>query len=155
MIYKVESAKTLSDVARAFEAATQRHKFGVIAVHDLKAKLKEKGVGFEADCLIYEVCNPQQAKKVLEGNLDISTALPCRVSLYKTGGNVVLSTIRPTAMLGMFKRSLLKLAHARRGARIFIKKFGQGATHRGTSTLTHRTACRGKLPEGESCCGRS
>jgi len=29
-------------------------------------------------------------------------------------------------MLGMFKRSLLKLAHTRRKAPIFIKEFGQG-----------------------------
>lgn len=102
MIYKVESAKSLGEVTRALEAAAQRHKFGVIAVHDLKAKLKEKGVDFEPECLIYELCNPQQAKKALEGNLDVSTALPCRVSVYKTGEKVVLSTIRPTAQIGMF-----------------------------------------------------
>ncbi|MGD0693824.1 MAG: DUF302 domain-containing protein [Terriglobia bacterium] len=102
MIYKVESTKTLGEVTRALEAAAQRHKFGVIAVHDLKAKLKEKGVDFEPECLIYELCNPQQAKKALEGNLDVSTALPCRISVYKTADQVVLSTIRPTAQIGMF-----------------------------------------------------
>ena len=102
MIYKVESIKTLGEVTRALEAAAQKHKFGVIAVHDLKAKLNEKGVDFKPDCLIYEVCNPQQAKRALEGNLDVSTALPCRISVYKTGNKVVLSTIRPTAQIGMF-----------------------------------------------------
>jgi len=109
MIYKVESAKSLGEVTRALEAAAQRHKFGVIAVHDLKAKLKEKGVDFEPECLIYELCNPQQAKKALEGNLDVSTALPCRISVYKTDDKLVLSTIRPTAQIGMFNVPELQL----------------------------------------------
>jgi len=102
MIYKVESTKTLGEVTRALEAAAQKHQFGVIAVHDLKGKLNEKGVDFKPECLIYEVCNPQQAKRALEGNLDVSTALPCRISVYKTGNKVVLATIRPTAQIGMF-----------------------------------------------------
>ncbi len=62
MLHRVASKKSVSQVAREFEAIVQKHKFGVLAVHDLKAKLKEKGVDFDRECLIYEVCNPQQAK---------------------------------------------------------------------------------------------
>lgn len=102
MVYRVQSKKNLSEVARDLEAATQRHKFGVMGVHDLKAKMQEKGVEFERDCLIFEVCNPGQAKKVLEKNLEISTALPCRISVFREGEDVVLATLRPTAMLGLF-----------------------------------------------------
>jgi len=102
MVYRVHSMKSLSEVARDLEAATQRHKFGVMGVYDLKAKLQEKGVEFKRDCLIFEVCNPGQAKKVLEKNVEISTALPCRISLFREGEEVVLATLRPTAMLGLF-----------------------------------------------------
>ncbi|HVA01831.1 MAG TPA: DUF302 domain-containing protein [Terriglobia bacterium] len=102
MVYRVHSMKSLSEVARDLEAATQRHKFGVMGVYDLKAKLQEKGVEFKRDCLIFEVCNPGQAKKVLEKNVEISTALPCRISVFREGEEVVLATLRPTAMLGLF-----------------------------------------------------
>lgn len=102
MVYRVQSKKSLSEVTRDFEAASQKHKFGVMGVHDLKAKMQEKGVEFERDCLIFEVCNPQQAKKVLEKNPEISTALPCRVSVFQEDGSVVLATIKPTAMLNLF-----------------------------------------------------
>lgn len=108
MIYKVESTKSLNEAASALEAATQRNKFGVIAVHDLKAKLNEKGVKFDPDCLIYEVCNPHQAKKVLEGHPDFATVLPCRIAIYRAGNKTVLSTIRPTALLEMFPSPELK-----------------------------------------------
>ena len=97
MIFQVRAKKKISDVARDLEAAVQRHKFGVMGMHDLKAKMNEKGVEFDRDCLIFEVCNPHQAKKVLEKNAEISTALPCRISVYSEGDDVVLATIKPTA----------------------------------------------------------
>jgi uncharacterized protein (DUF302 family) len=103
MLYRVESRKSLAEVGRGLEAAAQKYKFGILAVHDLKAKMKEKGVEFERDCLIYEVCNPQQAKKVLEANAEISTALPCRISVYREGAGVTLATLRPTVLLEMFQ----------------------------------------------------
>jgi uncharacterized protein (DUF302 family) len=108
MILQVKAKKKLSDVARDLEAATQRHKFGVMGVHDLKAKMKEKGVEFDRDCLIFEVCNPHQAKKVLEKNAEISTALPCRISVYSEGDEVVLATIKPTAMLALYQAAGLE-----------------------------------------------
>jgi uncharacterized protein (DUF302 family) len=39
---------------------------------------------------------------VLDTRLEVSTALPCRVSVYQEGGRVKIATLRPTAMLAMF-----------------------------------------------------
>ena len=108
MLYQVKTRKPLPDVARDMEAAAQRHKFGIMGVHDLKAKMEEKGVEFDRDCLIFEVCNPHQAKKVLEKNAEISTALPCRISAYSEGDEVVLATIKPTAMLALYQAAGLE-----------------------------------------------
>jgi uncharacterized protein (DUF302 family) len=108
IVYQVESKKSLPEVAKGFETACQNHKFGVLGIHDLKAKLKEKGVEFDRDCLVYEICNPQQAKKVLEANPQISTALPCRVSIFPKGTSITLATIRPTALLALFENQELK-----------------------------------------------
>ena len=108
MLYRVKSRKTLREVASGLEAAAQRHKFGVIAVHDLKAKMHEKGVDFDRECLIYEVCNPHQAKKVLEANAEVSTALPCRISVYSEGAGLTLATLRPTALIDLFKTPALR-----------------------------------------------
>jgi uncharacterized protein (DUF302 family) len=103
MLYRVESKKPISDVARDLEAAVARHKFGVLGVHDLKGKLNEKGVPFERDCLIFEICNPVQAKRVLEKHMEISTALPCRISLYSEGAGTKLATLRPSALIELYK----------------------------------------------------
>jgi uncharacterized protein (DUF302 family) len=108
MLHIVESTKPLARLAADLEQAVARHKFGVLGVHDLKAKMAEKGVPFARECRIFEVCNPHQAKKVLEANLEISTALPCRISVYEEGGKTKLATIRPTALIDLYRSPELK-----------------------------------------------
>ncbi len=102
LLLRVHTRKSLDEVGQALAAAAQKHKFGVMGVHDLKAKMQEKGVEFHRECRVFEVCNPQQAKKVLEANAEISTALPCRISVYEEGDGVTLATLRPKALLAMF-----------------------------------------------------
>jgi uncharacterized protein (DUF302 family) len=102
MLHIVESRKPIDRVAKDLEEAVARHKFGVLGVHDLRAKMAEKGVAFARECRIFEVCNPHQAKKVLESNLEISTALPCRISVYEEGGVTKLATIKPTTMIDLY-----------------------------------------------------
>lgn len=102
MLLIVESKKPLDQVVKDLGEAVTRHKFGVLGIHDLKETLAKKGVEFARECRIFEVCNPHQAKKVLEANLEISTALPCRISVYEEGGVTRLATIKPSAMLELY-----------------------------------------------------
>ena len=102
MLYVVESAKDVETAAHDLEDAATRSKFGVLHVHDLKQKMKEKGVEFPNACKILEVCNPQQASRVLSKNMAVSMALPCRISVYEEGGRTKIATMLPTAMLALF-----------------------------------------------------
>jgi uncharacterized protein (DUF302 family) len=52
----------VSDAAVALQAAVQANHFGVMPVHNLKETMAKKGVEFAHECLIFEVCQPQQAK---------------------------------------------------------------------------------------------
>lgn len=108
MLHVVESTKPLARLVADLEQAVTRHKFGVLGEHDLKARMAEKGVPFARECRILEVCNPHQAKKVLEASLEISTALPCRISAYEEGGRTKLATIRPTALIALYPNPELK-----------------------------------------------
>ena len=93
---------SIDAVGKRLEEAVKAHKFGVIGVIDLQAKMREKGVEFNKPCRIYEVCNPQRAKKVLEKQMAIATALPCRIAMYEEAGQVTLATLLPTQTLGLF-----------------------------------------------------
>lgn len=102
MLITFPTDKTVSDTAAALQAAVQANHFGVMQVHNLKETMTKKGVEFARECLIFEVCQPQQAKRVLDENMGLSTALPCRIAIYEEGGKTVLATIKPTKLLAMF-----------------------------------------------------
>ena len=108
MLYVREAASSMEGVAKKLQEAAAANKFGVLAVHDLKQKMNDKGVEFERECRIFEVCNPQKAKTVLEADMSISNALPCRISVYEEGGKVKVSTLKPTAVLSLFGRPELE-----------------------------------------------
>jgi uncharacterized protein (DUF302 family) len=98
----------VSETAAALQAAVQANHFGVMQVHNLKETMAKKGVEFARECLIFEVCQPQQAKKVLDQNMSVSIALPYRISIYEESGKTLLSTLKPTALLAMFNAPQLE-----------------------------------------------
>jgi uncharacterized protein (DUF302 family) len=108
MLIKVSTDKTVSEAAAALQISVQANHFGVMQIHNLKETMAKKGVEFARECLIFEVCQPQQAKKVLEQDMSISTALPCRISIYEEGGRTILATLKPTTLLAMFNAPQLK-----------------------------------------------
>ncbi len=108
MLITVRSRKSIGEVRQRFEDAAAERKFGVQGMHNVTATLQSKGLAFERKLYVYEVCNPGAAKKVLDTNVRIAAALPCRVSVYADGKEIVLETIRPTALLKMFNEPTLE-----------------------------------------------
>ncbi len=102
MLIQFSTDKSVTDAAAALQAAVQGNHFGVMQIHNLKETMAKKGVKFARECLIFEVCQPQQAKAVLDENMSVSTALPCRISIYEEDGKTILATLKPTTLLGMF-----------------------------------------------------
>ena len=102
MLHCAVSRKSVQEVAALLPEIVAKHKFGTLGSTDLRQKMKDKGVAFDRDCRVFDVCNPQQAKTVLERDMAVSTVLPCRISVYEEGGKTVVATVRPTALIGLF-----------------------------------------------------
>lgn len=102
MLIQLSTDKTVKETAAALQVAAPANDFGVMQVHDLKETMWRKGVEFEHECLIFEVCQPEKAKKALLENMSISTAMPCRISVYEEGGRTILASLKPTALLALF-----------------------------------------------------
>src|SRR5450759_3327726 len=108
MLVKLSTDKSVSEAAVALHTAVQANHFGVMQVHNLKETMAKKGVELAHECLIFEVCQPQQANKVLDQNMSVSTALPCRISIYEEGGKTILAALKPTTLLAMFNAPQLE-----------------------------------------------
>jgi uncharacterized protein (DUF302 family) len=103
MLIEIQSEKSLAQLREEMPKAAQAHKFGVLAVHDLGAKMKEKGLEFAGEVLVFEVCNPAKAKAVLEKAPQAASLLPCRISAYRgPDGKTILSTVKPTRLVAGF-----------------------------------------------------
>lgn len=98
MYYIVESTKSFAQAATDLEVAVKRHGFGVLHIHDLGNTLRSKGIPFEEECRVFEVCNPGQAAKVLSTDMRLNMALPCRISVYTEKGKTLLGLIKPEQM---------------------------------------------------------
>ena len=99
MYYVVETNKSFEQASADLEAAVQHHGFGVLHVHDLGGTLRSKGVSFDEQCKVFEVCNPIQAAKVLASDMRLNMALPCRISVFTDGSKTEIGLIRPEQML--------------------------------------------------------
>ena len=99
MYYIVETDKSFDQASADLESAVKHHGFGALHVHDLGATLRSKGIVFDKECKIFEVCNPEQAVKVLSIDMRLNMALPCRISVFTEQGKTKIGLIKPLQML--------------------------------------------------------
>ncbi len=99
MYYIVETEKSFDQASADLDSAVKRHGFGVLHVHDLGTTLRSKGIEFEEQCKVFEVCNPAQAAKVLSTDMRLNMALPCRISVFTDKGKTKIGLIKPVQVL--------------------------------------------------------
>lgn len=99
MYYIVETEKSFDQASTDLDSAVKHHGFGVLYVHDLGTTLRSKGIAFDEQCKVFEVCNPGQAAKVLSTDMRLNMALPCRISVFTEKGKTKIGLIEPVQML--------------------------------------------------------
>jgi uncharacterized protein (DUF302 family) len=106
MYYIVETKKSFNQASTDLESAVMRHGFGVLHVHDLGTTLRSKGIAFDEECKVFEVCNPVQAAKVLATDMRLNMALPCRISVFTEKGETKIGLIKPVQMLSALSQDV-------------------------------------------------
>jgi len=107
MYYIVETNKPFNQASTDLAAAVTGNGFGVLHVHDLGATLRGKGIAFDEECKVFEVCNPGQAAKVLSADMRLNMALPCRISVFTEKGTTKIGLIKPVQMLSALSQDPL------------------------------------------------
>jgi len=102
MLYKRTATGSIEETETRLREAAARNGFGVLAVHDLREKLAAKELDLGRECRVFEVCDPFQAKKVLDRDVSTANALPCRIAVYEEDGVPQVTMLRPTLLLGLF-----------------------------------------------------
>ncbi|MEX2462373.1 MAG: DUF302 domain-containing protein [Paenibacillaceae bacterium] len=107
--YTVTTSKTIDEAISTLEQKLKEHKFGILWQLDLPAKLQEKGVkSYTTPYRILEVCNPNDAARVLNHNELVGYFLPCKITVYESEGKTKIGLPKPTTLVSMLEDNELK-----------------------------------------------
>jgi uncharacterized protein (DUF302 family) len=102
IIFEKTTDKGLNDAIQSLKENLKEHSFGVLWELNFKDKLEEKGLEFADDFVVLEVCNPKQAKEVLEKNIHIGYVLPCKMVVRTENDQTYIGLLRPESLIGLF-----------------------------------------------------
>lgn len=102
IVYEVKTDKSLDEAIKSVEENLKENSFGILWQMNFKETLEGKGLEFEEDFVVLEVCNPQQAKAVLEVNSHVGYVLPCKMVVRTDKGQTYIGMTNPQALIGLF-----------------------------------------------------
>ena len=108
LVYEKSTNKSLTEAISSLESNLKESGFGILWQLNFKDKLQEKGLEFKDDFVVLEVCNPKQAKEVLEENIHIGYVLPCKMVVRREGDKTYIGMTSPEVLIGLFEGSDLK-----------------------------------------------
>ncbi|OLO28508.1 hypothetical protein BTR23_17360 [Alkalihalophilus pseudofirmus] len=97
--YTVETTSGMEGTIEKLKTNLMEEKFGVLWEFDIQAKLQEKGLEFNDPYKVLEVCNPHEAKRVLDKNKMVGYFLPCKIVVYTDQGKTKIGMPKPTALI--------------------------------------------------------
>ncbi len=106
--YTINTSKTIEEAIAALEESLKEEQFGVLWKFDIKDKLHEKGLEFDKEFKVLEVCNPFEAQRVLNENELAGYFLPCKIVVYTSEGQTKIGMPKPTIMISALKDEKLK-----------------------------------------------
>lgn len=106
--YTVKTNESIEKAIQTLEAQLKAQSFGVLWQFNIKETLKNKGFDFDQPYHVLEVCNPKEAKDVLEENMLVGYFLPCKIVVYEQNGDTMIGLPRPTELISMVEDGTLK-----------------------------------------------
>jgi len=104
---KAETSLSFSEALVKVKEELQKEGFGVLTEIDIKATLKKKIDVDRDNYVILGACNPPNANKALNAEIEIGLMLPCNVIVYDEAGKTFVSAIRPSVAMGMIDNPAL------------------------------------------------
>ena len=103
IVYEKSTGKNLADAIGSLTSNLKENGFGVLWQLNFKDKLREKGLELRDDFVVLEVCNPKQAKEVLDQNIHIGYVLPCKMVVRTENDKTFIGMASPEVLLGLFE----------------------------------------------------
>lgn len=110
MVYIEESNKSVQEVVDTIQEKISNYKFGVLHIHNVKETLKSKGVDFDHECQVLDICNPNYAKQLLSTDMTLSSIVPCKISVYNKDNQTYIALNSITQLIDDINPDLIETA---------------------------------------------
>lgn len=107
LVYEMKTDQTIDQAITSLEVSLKEVSFGILWKLNFKETLEGKGLDFKENYVALEVCNPMQAKKILELNSQAGYVLPCKMIVREEEGQTYIGMTSPKALIGMFNNAEL------------------------------------------------
>jgi uncharacterized protein (DUF302 family) len=107
-VYEMKTGKDFETAVEDIRKALGARGFGVLWEMNFKDKLREKGLEFDVNFKVMEVCNPPKAKKVLDKDIEAGYMLPCKMAVYEKAGEVRVGMLKPISLVGLLGKEGLQ-----------------------------------------------
>lgn len=102
--YELKTGKSFEVAVEDLKKELAEVKFGVLWELNFKDKLQEKGLDFNKNFKVFEVCNPPRAKEVMDQYLEAGYMLPCKMVVYEKEDGVRIGMLKPTYLVDMLQK---------------------------------------------------
>lgn len=106
--YTVVTEKNTEEAIQSLEESLKKEKFGVLWKFDVKEKLQQNGLDFQKEFQVLEVCNPQEAFRVLNENEMAGYFLPCKIVVFEDHGQTKIGLPKPSALISLLSDEKMK-----------------------------------------------
>ena len=110
MQYVETSSKSVQEVVDCLKEVSSKYKFGIQHIHNITETLKSKGIEFEKECQILDICNPIIAEKFLSEDMSLSIIMPCKISVYSENGETIVAMNSLVQLVDDINPDLIELA---------------------------------------------
>ena len=99
MLFEKKSIYSIDETLVKVKDELAKVSFGVLWEINFKDKLKEKGLSYDYNYWVLEVCNPPKAQAILSVNQHAGYFLPCKILVYESNEGVVAGIAKPTEII--------------------------------------------------------
>src|SRR5699024_9060191 len=106
--YTVKTIESFHDAINTLESQLKTESFVFIWKFDIKETLENNEFDFDQSYRVLEVCNPKEAKDILEKNSLVGYFLPWKIVVYEENNSSMIGLPRPTQLISMVEDEQLK-----------------------------------------------
>ena len=110
MHYIEESKKSVEEVVETIQKIISNFGFGILHIHNVKNTLNSKGIDFDNECQILDVCSPKVAEEFLSHDMSLSVIMPCKISVYSDKGITKIGMNSLTQLVDDINPDFIQLA---------------------------------------------